>query len=89
MKFTNVYSTVDGKTIMVAGKELAALALAAHEAGDFRIRADVGKNGDTNGLRREHEAHREERTAAITYVMNTGKPALDILAKWKPERCAA
>jgi len=67
----------------VAGPALARLSRHAHEAGLFRIRAELKSKGDRKGLSREHKAHFEERAAAITYVEHTGKPAMGILEKYK------
>ena len=57
----------------VAGKKLAKQSLAAHEMGEFRIRAGLKHKGDAHGLGKEHRQHAEERAAAISYVMNTGE----------------
>lgn len=67
---------------LVAGSELARLSRDAHEFGEGRIRIDLKNKGDTNSLGKEHRLHFDERAAAINYVLNTGKVAVDILQKW-------
>jgi len=69
-------------TKLCAGFELAKQSLAAHEMGDYRIRRDLGGKSDSSNILREHNAGRDERTEAIQFVMNTGKPAKDIMKKW-------
>jgi hypothetical protein len=67
---------------MCAGPELAQMSYTANEMGDYRIRRDLGRNADLGKILKEHSTGRDERTEAIQFVMNTGKPAEDIMKKW-------
>lgn len=67
----------------VAGPRLAAMSRVANEMGVSRIREALKGNRDLKLLSQEHRVAFHDRAAAITYVENTGKPAMAILEKYK------
>jgi hypothetical protein len=70
------------KKFAVAGPRLAKMCKEANNIGEMRIGKTLGGRTDCHQLRKEHREGMLERDAAITFVMNTGKPATEILEKW-------